>query len=131
MLILGVATSVSVVHRVLPQRVTSLLSIEQFHTQHSALTLAQIMDRVRCQESVHYFHCGYVMQVLLTHQFPFNLGPKALRFLLHQFYYCNFSLADFSHGLKVGVCVCTVGIVPPSPSHCPVCDDGALLLEPT
>lgn len=45
-LVMGVATSINLVHQILPQVATSLLCIGQLHTQPPALTLAQMIDRV-------------------------------------------------------------------------------------
>ncbi len=41
------------------------------------------------------------VQVLLTPLSPFKLGHKVLNFLLHHFFFCNLSLANFTQGLKV------------------------------
>lgn len=50
-LVLGVATSMTAIHRTLPRSASSLLSIEQLHTQHSTLTLSHIIEEVNAQQS--------------------------------------------------------------------------------
>ena len=50
-LVLGVATSMTAIHRTLPRSTSSLLSIEQLHTQHSTLTLSHIIEEVSTQQS--------------------------------------------------------------------------------
>ena len=51
-LVLGVATSMTAIHRTLPRSTSSLLSIEQLHTQHSTLTLSHIIEEVNMQRTV-------------------------------------------------------------------------------
>ena len=45
-LVLGVATSVEAIHRTLPRAALSQLCIDQFHAQHSTLTLADVINDV-------------------------------------------------------------------------------------
>ena len=51
-------------------------------------------------------YCVLFLQVFVSSipQVSFKLGPKALVYLLHQFYYCNFSLTDFARSLQVINC---------------------------
>ena len=47
-------------------------------------------------------HTSYFpLQVLLSPDQPFKLGPRSLQLLLYQFFYSNFSLTQFTRGLQV------------------------------
>ncbi|XP_063954258.1 origin recognition complex subunit 3-like [Lytechinus pictus] len=82
----GIATSVTVIHRLLPQSVSSCLSIEKFQAQPSSTYLSQVIDKV-----------------LLTAKHPFKLGSKVFQLLLDLFLYHDFSVMNFVQGLQYTV----------------------------
>ena len=46
MLVFGIATAVTTVHRVLPHAVSSMLAIERFQSQPSHICVLEIIDKV-------------------------------------------------------------------------------------
>ncbi|XP_033636011.1 origin recognition complex subunit 3-like [Asterias rubens] len=81
--IFGIATSVAAIHRILPQDVSSLLSIEKFQAQPSTVYLGQLISKV-----------------LLTPSHPFKLGHKVFQLLLDIFLFHDFSVINFVKGLQ-------------------------------
>ena len=55
-LILGLATSTATIHHHLPHAVTSLLSMEQFDTQHPFVTLPLVIKEVRHTHAFDLWH---------------------------------------------------------------------------
>ncbi|XP_030850745.1 origin recognition complex subunit 3 isoform X3 [Strongylocentrotus purpuratus] len=82
----GIATSVTVIHRLLPQSVSSCLSIEKFQAQPSSIYLSKVIDKV-----------------LLTAKHPLKLGSKVFQLLLDLFLYHDFSVMNFVQGLQVSI----------------------------
>ncbi|XP_071506820.1 origin recognition complex subunit 3-like [Diadema antillarum] len=82
----GIATSVGVIHRLLPQSASSCLSMEKFQAEPSSVYLSQVIDKV-----------------LLTAKHPFKLGSKVFQFLLDLFLYHDFSVMNFVQGLQFAV----------------------------
>ncbi|XP_038078815.1 origin recognition complex subunit 3-like [Patiria miniata] len=82
-LIFGIATSVTAIHRILPQAVSSLLSIEKFQAKPSTAYLSQLISKV-----------------LLTPSHPFKLGHKVFQLLLDIFLFHDFSVINFVKGLQ-------------------------------
>ncbi|KAL8568827.1 hypothetical protein ACOMHN_035590 [Nucella lapillus] len=77
-LVLGVATSVSAVHRLLPTAVSSLLCMEKFQIPPSTHYLSLVIDKI-----------------LMTNKYPFKLGPKVFQLLLDMFLCHHFSVLNF------------------------------------
>ncbi|XP_046552797.1 origin recognition complex subunit 3-like [Haliotis rubra] len=82
-LVFGIATSVTAVHRLLPNSVSSLLCMEKFQAPPSSEYLTQVINKV-----------------LMTATFPFKLGPKVFQLLLDIFLYHDFSVLNFIKGLQ-------------------------------
>jgi len=82
-LLFGVNTAVTSVHRLLPHLVSSKLSIQTFQSQPSIVCLRKIID-----------------QVIITDRNPFKLGPRVFRLLYEHFLYHDFSINNFVRGLK-------------------------------
>ncbi|XP_073256061.1 origin recognition complex subunit 3-like [Porites lutea] len=82
-LVFGIATAVTTVHRVLPHAVSSVLAIERFQSQPSHICVLEIINKV-----------------LMTAKFPFKLGATVFRFLYENFLFHDFSLQNFSRGLQ-------------------------------
>ncbi|XP_022101545.1 origin recognition complex subunit 3-like [Acanthaster planci] len=82
-LLFGIATSVAAIHRILPQAVSSLLSIEKFQAKPSTVYLSQLISKV-----------------LLTPSHPFKLGHKVFQLLLDIFLFHDFSVINFVKGLQ-------------------------------
>ncbi|PVD28825.1 hypothetical protein C0Q70_11420 [Pomacea canaliculata] len=77
-LVLGIATSVTTVHRLLPTAVSSLLCMEMFKAPPSSQYLNLLIDKI-----------------LMTSAFPFRLGPKVFRLMLDLFLYYHMSVINF------------------------------------
>ncbi|XP_070190846.1 origin recognition complex subunit 3-like [Littorina saxatilis] len=77
-LVLGIATSVTAVHRLLPTAVSSLLCMEKFQAPPSTQYLTLLIDKI-----------------LMTNKFPFKLGPKVFQLLLDMFLCHHFSVINF------------------------------------
>ncbi len=189
-LVLGIATAVTAVHRLLPHAVSSLLCMEKFQAQPSSEYLSHVIDRVRsksiefqlynnfffssngrsvpvklvccccsgtlgrnareecviCTGKGHSTHTScslrqhrcfhdhqdvtglktnrtsqdaqvflffaprvFLMQIILTPDIPFKLGPRAFSVLLDIFLYHNFSVLEFVRGLDVrDVLICLI-----------------------
>jgi len=82
-LVFGIATAVTTIHRVLPHAVSSVLSIERFQSQPSHICVLEIINKV-----------------LMTAKFPFKLGARVFRFLYDNFLFHDFSLQNFARGLE-------------------------------
>ncbi|ESO93276.1 hypothetical protein LOTGIDRAFT_232717 [Lottia gigantea] len=82
-LVFGIATSVSAVHRLLSNCVSSLLCMEKFQAPPSSDYLTQVIN-----------------QILFTSTHPFRLGPKVFHLLLDLFLYHDFSVINFVKGLQ-------------------------------
>ncbi|XP_073254795.1 origin recognition complex subunit 3-like [Porites lutea] len=82
-LVFGIATAVTTIHRVLPHTVSSVLAIERFQSQPSHICVLEIINKV-----------------LMTAKFPFKLGARVFRFLYENFLFHDFSLQNFARGLQ-------------------------------
>ncbi|CAG5121531.1 unnamed protein product [Candidula unifasciata] len=82
-LVLGIATSLTVIHQLLPTSVSSLLCIETFQAPSASSYLTQLMDKI-----------------IMTPDIPFRLGPKVFHFLLDVFLYHDFSILNFIMGFE-------------------------------
>ncbi|KAK7492009.1 hypothetical protein BaRGS_00016673 [Batillaria attramentaria] len=78
-LVFGIATSVTTVHRLLPTAVSSLLCMEKF----------------QAPPSTHYFSL-LIDKILMTNKFPFKLGPRVFQLLLDMFLCHDFSVINFT-----------------------------------
>ncbi|XP_078379446.1 origin recognition complex subunit 3-like isoform X2 [Oculina patagonica] len=83
LLVFGIATAVTTIHKVLPHAVSSVLSIERFQSQPSHICVLEIINKV-----------------LMTAKFPFKLGARVFRFLYENFLFHDFSLQNFARGLQ-------------------------------
>lgn len=81
--VLGVATSVDIVHRLLPHHVSSNLTLTTFVCLTSSHCLQKFVDKV-----------------LLSDSLMFRLGGKVLRLLLDVFLYNDFSINNFIAGYQ-------------------------------
>ena len=86
MLILGVATTASVIHRALPHPVSKLLSIEKFSGQKSTELLTRLVEDVTLDP--------------WSDDVSFRLGGRALDALLEIFTYNDFAVKRFLAGYK-------------------------------
>ncbi|XP_033113233.1 origin recognition complex subunit 3-like [Anneissia japonica] len=82
-LLFGIATSVTVVHRLLPQHISSLLSIDKFQSKPSTEYLSEVIQKT-----------------LLSSDHPFRLGHKVFQLLLDLFLFHDFSTTSFIKGLQ-------------------------------
>lgn len=82
-LVLGIATAMTVIHQLLPPSVSSLLCIEKFQAPSASCYLTQLMDKV-----------------IMTPDVPFKLGPRVFHFLLDIFLYHDFSVLNFIVGFE-------------------------------
>lgn len=82
-LVFGIATALTTVHKVLPHAVSSLLSIERFQSEPSHVCVLEVISKV-----------------LMTATFPFKLSAQVLRLLYENFLFHDFSLQNFSRGLQ-------------------------------
>ncbi|XP_013392318.1 origin recognition complex subunit 3-like [Lingula anatina] len=82
-LVLGIATAVTAVHRILPSTVSALLCIEKFQAPPSTEYLTQVISKV-----------------VMTARHHFKLGPKVFRLLLDIFLYHDFSVLNYIRGLQ-------------------------------
>lgn len=82
-LVLGVATAVSAVHRSLPHHVSSCLRMKIFHSQPSLAYLNEVLDKV----------------FFLPNR-PFHLGGKVFKLLMDVFLFHDFSVLGFIQGYK-------------------------------
>lgn len=81
--VFGIATSVSAVHRLLPNAVSSMLCMEKFQAPPSTEYLNMVIN-----------------QILMTSRYPFKLGSKVFQLLLDIFLYHDFSVLNFIKGLQ-------------------------------
>uniref|UniRef100_F6PVJ1 Origin recognition complex subunit 3 n=1 Tax=Monodelphis domestica TaxID=13616 RepID=F6PVJ1_MONDO len=84
-LVLGIATSPIIIHRLLPHAV-SFLCIELLQSLSCKEHLAKLLDKL-----------------LLTTRFPFKLNEKALQVLINIFLYHDFSVQNFIKGLQLAI----------------------------
>ncbi|XP_027712034.1 origin recognition complex subunit 3 isoform X3 [Vombatus ursinus] len=84
-LVFGIATSPIIIHRLLPQAVSSLC-IELLQSLSCKEHLAKLLDKL-----------------LLTTRFPFKLNEKALQILTNIFLYHDFSVQNFIKGLQLAI----------------------------
>ncbi|KAJ8315229.1 hypothetical protein KUTeg_007379 [Tegillarca granosa] len=82
--VFGIATSVSAVHRLLPNSVSSILCMEKFQAPPSVEYLTLVIN-----------------QIVMTPNFPFKLGSKVFQLLLDIFLYHDFSVLNFIKGLHI------------------------------
>ncbi|XP_064628742.1 origin recognition complex subunit 3-like isoform X2 [Lineus longissimus] len=82
-LVFGIATAVTAVHRLLPHQVSSLLCLEKFHGPPSTKYLTQV-----------------VKEVVMTPKYPFKLGSKVFQLLLDIFLYHDFSVMNYVGSLQ-------------------------------
>ncbi|NXX48771.1 ORC3 protein, partial [Tricholaema leucomelas] len=83
-MVFGIATSPMMIHNVLPHSVSSLLCIELFQSLSCKEHLSTVIDKL-----------------LLTPQYPFKLGEKALQVLINIFLYHDFSVQNFIKGYQL------------------------------
>ncbi|OWF47585.1 origin recognition complex subunit 3-like [Mizuhopecten yessoensis] len=81
--VFGIATSVSAVHRLLPNAVSSTLCMEKFQAPPSTEYLTLLIN-----------------QILMTKHCPFKLGSRVFKLLLDIFLYHDFSVLNFIKGLQ-------------------------------
>ncbi|KAH3822930.1 origin recognition complex subunit 3-like isoform X2 [Dreissena polymorpha] len=81
--IFGIATSVSAIHRLLPNEVSSLLCMEKFQAPPSTEYLTLVIN-----------------QILMTARYPFKLGRGVFQLLLDIFLYYDFSVLNFIQALR-------------------------------
>lgn len=82
-LVIGVATTVDAVHRVLPHSITSHLAIRKFSSTPSVKLLAQL-----------------IQQLTLSQNIPFKLAGNALKTILETFMFHDFSVKHFMMAYK-------------------------------
>lgn len=82
-LVLGIATTITAVHQLLPMSVSSLLCMEKFHAPPASQYLSQLLDKITMNANI-----------------PFRLGPKVFNFLLDMFLYHDFSIMNFIMGYQ-------------------------------
>jgi origin recognition complex subunit 3 len=81
-LVIGIATSASIIHRSLTQGVSSLLQIQKFSVQSPLMTLDNIVGKIlMCPDAV------------------FSLGASCYKYLGEHFLLSSFSVAEFAKGL--------------------------------
>ncbi|XP_045513572.1 origin recognition complex subunit 3 isoform X2 [Pieris brassicae] len=83
-LIFGVATSVSALHKSFPYQVSSKLLIKVFHSQPSHVYMNQVLENI-----------------FLTHSSPFHLSGKAFELLTDVFLFYDFSVTGIIQSIKV------------------------------
>ncbi|CAK1604203.1 unnamed protein product [Parnassius mnemosyne] len=82
-LIFGVATSVSALHKSFPYHVSSKLLIKVFHSHSSPVYMNQVLENI-----------------FLTHTSPFHLSGKAFELLTDVFLFYDFSVTGLIQGIK-------------------------------
>ncbi|XP_045195815.2 origin recognition complex subunit 3-like [Mercenaria mercenaria] len=80
--VFGIATSVSAIHRLLPNEVSSLLCMEKFQAPPSTEYLTLVIN-----------------QILMTANYPFKLGQGVFQLMLDIFLYHDFSVLNFIQAL--------------------------------
>lgn len=83
-LIFGVATSLSTIHKMLPYQVSSKLNIQVFSSQSSTEYLNSILDNI-----------------LLNITCPFHLGGRTFTLFTDIFLFYDFSVKGFIQNFKV------------------------------
>ena len=84
LLVLGIATSLKSLHRLLPFHITSQLNVHVFQTESPTVILNKILENV-----------------ILHHKNPFQLSAKSLTVLLDTFRFYDYSLKSFIAGYRV------------------------------
>lgn len=82
-LVFGVATSVSALHKSFPYEVSSKLLIKVFHSHSSAVYMNQVLE-----------------DIFLTHTVPFHLSGKAFELLTDVFLFYDFSVKGLVQSIK-------------------------------
>ncbi|RUS85590.1 hypothetical protein EGW08_006673 [Elysia chlorotica] len=82
-LVMGIATAVTVIHQLLPSSVSSLLCMQKYQAPPASRYLTQLLDRI-----------------VMAPELPFKLGPKVFHFLLDIFLYHDFSILNFIMGFQ-------------------------------
>ncbi|XP_050663609.1 origin recognition complex subunit 3 isoform X2 [Leptidea sinapis] len=82
-LVFGVATSVSALHKSFPYQVSSKLLIKVFHSHPSHVYMNQVLENI-----------------FLTHTSPFHLSGKAFELLTDVFLFYDFSVTGFVQSIK-------------------------------
>ncbi|XP_026729471.1 origin recognition complex subunit 3 [Trichoplusia ni] len=82
-LVFGVATSVSALHKSFPYHVSSKLLIKVFHSHSSAVYMNQVLE-----------------DIFLTHTCPFQLSGKAFELLTDVFLFYDFSVTGLIQSIK-------------------------------
>lgn len=83
-LIFGIATTVDIIHRTLPNSVTSQLAIEKFAAEPSSNLMAKVAEQILIKNST----------------IPFKLAGKPLKHLIETFYFNDFSVKHFFMAYK-------------------------------
>ncbi|XP_048769163.2 uncharacterized protein LOC125675482 [Ostrea edulis] len=81
--VFGIATSVSAVHRLLSNNVSSMLCMEKFQAPPSTEYLNMVINKI-----------------LMASWCPFKLGPKVFQLLLDMCLFHDFSVLNFINGLQ-------------------------------
>lgn len=84
LLVLGIATSLKSLHRMLPFHITSKLNVHVFQADSPTVMLNKVLE-----------------QVILNHNNPFQLSAKSLTVLLDTFRFYDYSLKSFIAGYRV------------------------------
>lgn len=84
LLVLGIATSLKSLHRLLPFHITSKLNVHVFKAESPTIMLNKILE-----------------QVILNHNNPFQLSAKSLTVLMDTFRFYDYSLKSFIAGYRV------------------------------
>ncbi|KRT86643.1 hypothetical protein AMK59_237 [Oryctes borbonicus] len=82
-LVFGIATSLSILHKTLPYHVSSKVNIQYFNSQSSTVYLNNILENV-----------------FFTSDSPFHLGPKVFNLLMDVFLFYDLSVTGFIRKYK-------------------------------
>ncbi|KAG6451805.1 hypothetical protein O3G_MSEX007352 [Manduca sexta] len=82
-IVFGVATSVSALHKSFPYHISSKLLIKVFHSHSSPVYMNQVLD-----------------EIFLTHTSPFHLSGKAFELLTDVFLFYDFSVTGLIQSIK-------------------------------
>jgi len=82
-LVLGVATTLTTVHRALPQSVTARLTIHTFGSPNALAHLDLVVEKV-----------------IINSEIPFKLSSKVFQFLVETFLFHDFAVSHFMEGYK-------------------------------
>ncbi|KAL3882398.1 hypothetical protein ACJMK2_028742 [Sinanodonta woodiana] len=81
--VFGIATTISAVHSLLPNAVSSLLCMEKFMAPPSSEYLTMLIN-----------------QIVMTPEYPFKIGARVFQLLLDIFLYHDFSVLNFVKGFR-------------------------------